>query len=280
MDSIAVRGAELQSMSLGQPGMRGPALAMLHGLANSNMASWFSSIASPLSATRQVLLYDQRGHGGSSLPAGGFDLDTQADDLQAVLEHYGHGEGPVDLVGHSMGALVALHYALRHPRRLRRLVLVDAPMPAREFVAPSLFNATSREALAAWVSGEFASATGLGGRRRERLLNRLEALLFNTTLRADVLAMDAEPEAALRALQLPVLLAYGERSPCRAAGERLAALLPRSQLRWLPCGHYIPEEAPAALLALLDEFLIADPKPMMPSESPAFARSLAAGAAR
>lgn len=277
MDSIAVRGAELQSMSLGQPGTRGTALAMLHGLANSNMASWFSSIASPLSATRQVLLYDQRGHGGSSLPAGGFDLDTQADDLQAVLDRYGHGDGPVDLVGHSMGALVALHYALRHPRRLRRLVLVDAPMPAREFVAPSLFNASSREALAAWVSGEFA---GFGGRRRERLLNRLEALLFDTTLRADVLAMDAEPETALRALQLPVLLVYGERSPCRVAGERLAALLPRSQLRWMPCGHYIPEEAPAALLALLDEFLIADPKPMMPSESSAFARSLAAGAGR
>mgnify|MGYP006155411693 CR=1 FL=1 len=40
------------------------------------------------------------------------------------------------------------------------------------------------------------------------------------------------------------------------------------------------EAAPPELLALLDEFLIADPKPMMPSESPAFARSLAAGAAR
>lgn len=266
METIAVAGAELQSLALGQ----GAPLLMLHGLANGNMASWYSAIASPLSASRQVLLYDQRGHGGSSLAASGYDLDRQADDLQAVLDHYHCGQGPVDLVGHSMGALIALHYALRHPGRVRRLVLVDAPMPARDYVAPSLFNATSREALAEWVLGELASAAGLRGRRRERLLQRLGALLFDTTLRQDVLAMDAEPEAALVALELPVLLVYGLRSPCLAAGERLAKLLPQAQLKLLACGHYIPEEAPAELLVLLENFLNPNPHSMrLPAETTA-----------
>lgn len=264
METIAVAGAELQSLALGQ----GAPLLMLHGLANGNMASWYSAIASPLSASRQVLLYDQRGHGGSSLAASGYDLDQQADDLQAVLDHYHCGEGAVDLVGHSMGALIALHYALRQPGRVRRLVLVDAPMPARDYVAPSLFNATSREALAEWVLGELASAAGLSGRRRERLLQRLGALLFDTTLRQDVLAMDAEPEAALAALELPVLLVYGLRSPCLAAGERLASLLPQAQLKLLACGHYIPEEAPAELLVLLENFLNPNPHSMrLPAET-------------
>lgn len=251
MDSIAVAGARLSSLTLGQ----GPAVVMLHGLTVGNMASWYSAIASPLSASRRVVLYDQRGHGDSSVPASGFDLDTQAEDLQAVLAHYGLDEGPVDLVGHSMGALIVLHYALRLPQRVRRLVLVDAPMPARDYIAPSLLGAHTREALAEWVDRELAVAAKLSGRRRVRLQQRLAALFFETTLLQDVLAMGAEPDSLLSRLQLPVLLIYGRRSPCLAAGEHLQRTLPQAQLVELDCGHYIPEEAPAALKAQIERFL-------------------------
>ncbi|MDP3856697.1 MAG: alpha/beta hydrolase [Stagnimonas sp.] len=238
-------------MSLGQ----GAPVLMLHGLANGNMATWFSGYASPLSAQRQVLLYDQRGHGGSTLPKRGFDLDSQADDLVAVLDHYGLGQRPVDVVGHSMGALVALHHALRTPSKVRRLVLVDAPMPAREFVAPSLLGAGSPEVLSDYIDSHLAAVAGLGGRRKERLRQRLTALFFETSLVQDVLRMDAEPEAALQALQVPTLLVYGRHSPCVAAGRQLARLLPNAQLVLLDCGHYIPEEAPAALRTQLERFL-------------------------
>ena len=251
MESIAIDGAELSSMTLGQ----GPAVVMLHGLATGNMASWFSAIASPLSARYKIVLYDQRGHGGSGSTTSGFDLDTQAEDLQAVLAYHGLNHEPVDLVGHSMGALIALHYALSRPDRIRRLVLVDAPMPAREYIAPSLLGARSREELSYWMEHELAVSAGLRGRRRQRLQQRLETLLFETTLRQDVLAMDSEPDTALSKLNMPVLLVYGRSSPCLAVGEHLRCVLPQARLETLDCGHYIPEEAPAALCALLDEYL-------------------------
>ncbi len=251
MDNISVRGAELSSMSLGQ----GPAVVMLHGLVIGNMASWFSSAALPLSSKRKVVLYDQRGHGDSSFASSGYDLDTQAQDLQAVLAHHGIDQGPVDVVGHSMGALIALHYALKNPHRVRRLVLVDAPMPAREHVAPSLMRVLTREGLVTWVEEELVTARGLSGRRRERLQKRLVALLFESTLREDVYAMASESDAQLQDIKIPVLLIYGKQSPCLSAGEHLSRVLPQTRLVTLDCGHYIPEEAPVELRALLDDFL-------------------------
>jgi len=256
MELIDVGGAELSSLALGAASA--PPLAMLHGLVSGNMATWYSAFATPLAESRRVLLYDQRGHGGSSVPASGFDLDSQARDLLAVLGYYGLRDEPVDLVGHSMGALIALRFALRWPHRVRRLALVDAPMPAREHVAPSLRGLVSREALAEYIDVHLA-ATGLKGRRRERLHQRLAALFFESTLLRDVLAMDGEPDAALAALDLPVLLLYGERSPCLAAGRHLVHALPRARLQLLDGGHYLPEEAPAALRRHLQDFLAVAP---------------------
>jgi pimeloyl-ACP methyl ester carboxylesterase len=248
MDLITVDGAELSSLVLGD--VAAPAVAMLHGLLSGNMASWYPAIASPLAERRRVLLYDQRGHGSSTMPAAGFDLDSQAEDLLAVLAYYGLRAEPVDLVGHSMGALIALRFALRWPERVRRLVLVDAPMPAREYISPSLRGAVSREALA-----EYVKMHGLKGRRGERLHRRLAALFFESTLLRDVLAMDCEPDAALAALDVPVLLLFGDRSPCLEAGRHLLRMLPRARLQLLDGGHYLPEEAPAALRCQLDDFL-------------------------
>ena len=255
MNNILVNGAEISSMSLGQ----GPAVVMLHGLVIGNMASWFSSAALPLSAQRKVVLYDQRGHGDSSFASSGFDLDTQAQDLQAVMAHHGVDDGPVDLVGHSMGALIALHYTLQNPHRVRRLVLVDAPMPAREHVAPSLMRVQSREGLAAWIEQDLGVARGLSGRRRERLQKRLIALFFESSLREDVYAMHSESDEKLQEITMPVLLIYGKGSPCLSSGEHLSRVLPQSRLVTLDCGHYIPEEAPIELRALLEDFLALPP---------------------
>lgn len=260
MNNILVNGAELSSMSLGQ----GPAVVMLHGLAIGNMASWFSPVALPLSTSRKVVLYDQRGHGDSSFASAGFDLDSQIQDLQAVMSYHGLDHEPVDLVGHSMGALIALHYALHHPRRVRRLVLVDAPMPACHYIAPSLIGVQSREELLMWIEQELAVARGLTGRRRERLQKRLTALLFETTLRHDVMNMQSEPDTALRALDIPVTLIYGQRSPCFAAAQHLSRTLPQVRLLALDCGHYIPEEAPVELRALLEDILAPSPTATSP----------------
>jgi pimeloyl-ACP methyl ester carboxylesterase len=246
MDTIEVEGATLSAMALGAPDA--PPLVMLHGLVTGNMASWYSSAALPLSATHRVLLYDLRGHGDSTVPDTGFSLQSQARDLAQVLAFYGCDATEMDLVGYSMGALIALHFALRHPARVRRLVLVDAPMPASTHVAPSLHR------IAADAAAHLA-ASGLSGRRLHRLRRRLEALLHGTTLVHDVTAMQAEPDHLLAAFPKPVLLVYGTRSPCSAAGTHLHRMLPQATLSWLETGHDVPGEAPVALLRQIRLFL-------------------------
>jgi pimeloyl-ACP methyl ester carboxylesterase len=242
---ITSHGAELATLCLGAASAL-PPMVMLHGLVFGSMASWYAGIALPLSVERQVILYDQRGHGDSTLGTAGFDLAAQAQDLARVLDETVPGR-PVDLVGHSMGALIALHYALAHPQRVARLVLVDAPMPACTFIAPSLLQVDGPQVLEAFISRHLADAAPLG-RRRTRLAARLQQLFFGSSLVADVVAMQGESPARLAQLDVPVTLIYGRRSPCLAAADTLRGGLPRTHLVLLDAGHYLPEEAPADLL--------------------------------
>lgn len=251
MECINVAGSQLSSMAIGE----GSPVVMLHGLATGNMSSWFSTIASPLSNRNKVVLYDQRGHGGSTVASSGYDLQTQLDDLQAVLAGHGLADEAVDLVGFSMGAVIALHFALRFPKQVKRLVLIDAPLPVSDYVAPSLSSVPSPEALAEFIRTELLPTGVPSGRRGRRMLERLSALFFESTLVSDVQAMLPESDELLATLEPPVLLVYGEKSPCVSVGHRLQRVLPQAQLKLIDCGHYIPDDAPEPLKQHIEQFL-------------------------
>lgn len=248
------RGAvTLSTLSQGPVGQ--DPVVFLHGLVSGNLATWYTSTALPFATNRQVVLFDLRGHGDSTVPATGYDLDSHADDLLAVIDAHVPDRQPVDLVGHSLGALIALRVALAHPARVRRLVLVDAPMPAASWVAPSLVAACQADSPDHWFSHDPALSGAVSGRRRARIQQRLTQLLLHTSLVDDVLAMDAEPDDALRACPRPTLLVYGSDSPCVLAGHHLASRLPAARLTLLPGGHYLPVEAPQRLAAEIRAFL-------------------------
>ncbi len=255
MRTISAGDVELSTLILGRPSEA--TTVFLHGLVAGNMATWYSTVALPLAASRQVILYDLRGHGSSSMPVQGFDLDSHVDDLCAVLAERLPASTKLDLVGHSLGALIALQFALRHPQRVHSLVLVDAPMPANHWVGPSLLAAHSRDCVAAWIDEQPQLAKGVTGRRRERLRQRIETLVFDTSLVADVLAMGRPSAAALAALNMPILLAYGRLSPCLLAGDELVQALPNAQLILLDAGHDVPIEAPDTLLQVIQTFYAA-----------------------
>lgn len=96
-----------------------PILVLLHG--GGANAHWWDHIAPALADRHHVVALDFRGHGDSEHPdeqiSGAFN-----DDLEALLEHLGRAD--VILIGHSMGAHVALDHATRHPKT-RALVLID-----------------------------------------------------------------------------------------------------------------------------------------------------------
>jgi pimeloyl-ACP methyl ester carboxylesterase len=253
VESIQVADCTLASLALGE----GDPVVLVHGLVSGSMASWYFAVGQPLSATHRVLMYDQRGHGGSAVTAGGYDLESQAADLTRVLAHYGVDDSaPVDLVGHSMGALIALHFAQRFPHRVRRLILVDAPIPANRHVLPSLLAMSSKGAIEAHIDQQHQPK--LLGRRRTRVFERLSALVFQTSLIADVSGMGTPDLAGLATVVMPTLLIYGRRSPCVDAATLLESALPDARLAVLDCGHYLLEEAPAEVFDAIRQFLHGD----------------------
>jgi pimeloyl-ACP methyl ester carboxylesterase len=106
------RGALIRTFEGGE----GPPLLLVHGFGG---AAWNFSELAPLLPGRRLVIPDLPGHGASSpLPAP--SLPAFADVLAEILEE------PVDVLGHSMGGVVALRLAERHPSLVRRLVLAAA----------------------------------------------------------------------------------------------------------------------------------------------------------
>jgi pimeloyl-ACP methyl ester carboxylesterase len=96
-----------------------------HGITATHRS--FRGLAEQLGAEVTLLAPDLRGRGRSNGITGPFSMATHTDDLVAVLDHAGVERATV--VGHSMGAFVAVVTAHRHPGRVSRLVLVDGGLP-------------------------------------------------------------------------------------------------------------------------------------------------------
>ena len=97
-------------------------------------ASW-DGVADRLAHTRSVYAVDLRGHGASAWP-GRYSVAAMAEDVVGLLDRLAGLAGPVDLVGHSLGGLVALRVCAAAPGRVRRLVLEDVGMPHPRTPAP------------------------------------------------------------------------------------------------------------------------------------------------
>jgi pimeloyl-ACP methyl ester carboxylesterase len=106
-------------------GGHGPPVVLLHGYGETG--DMWASMAADLVQDRQVIVPDLRGLGLSSKPPGGFDKKTQAGDIAGVLAVLGVDQ--LDLVAHDIGNMVAFQFAAQYPERVRRLVLIDAPLP-------------------------------------------------------------------------------------------------------------------------------------------------------
>jgi pimeloyl-ACP methyl ester carboxylesterase len=117
-------------------GGQGEPVVLLHGWPQ----TWYEyhRIMPRLAERYTVIVPDLRGAGDSSAPAGGYDKESMAEDLRGLLDKL--GIAAVNLVGHDIGAMVAYPLAAKHPARVKRLVLAEAPIPG---VEPGWTAATS-----------------------------------------------------------------------------------------------------------------------------------------
>ena len=94
---------------------------------NTTRENWRPQVEPLTAAGFRVVLWDYRGHGRSDAPdeAEAYSIDHVIDDLGRVLDWAAPGE-PAVLAGLSFGGLASLHFTLRHPQRVRALLLIDS----------------------------------------------------------------------------------------------------------------------------------------------------------
>jgi pimeloyl-ACP methyl ester carboxylesterase len=119
---------------------RSRTIVAIHGL-TANHTCWYP-LADALADDVRLIAYDLRGRGDSDKPATGYSLAQHGDDLRALLATPGIPR-PV-LVGHSLGAHIAVRFAAYHPERVDRLVLFDGGFDVRAEVLDSLGPAIAR----------------------------------------------------------------------------------------------------------------------------------------
>lgn len=115
MERARINGVELAYELRGD----GAPLVMIHGAQGDQ--TMFAGLAPTLATSFRVLTFDQRGSGLSEKPDMDYSIAMLADDTAALMDHL--GLSPAHVIGVSMGGMIAQELALRHPRKVRALVL-------------------------------------------------------------------------------------------------------------------------------------------------------------
>lgn len=112
-------------------------MVAIHGITSSSR-SWVA-VARALGGHASLIALDLRGRGRSDALPGPYGLDAHVDDVVAVLDHLELEHAVV--TGHSLGAYITARFAVRHPDRVRSVVLVDGGLriPGTEDIDPQAF---------------------------------------------------------------------------------------------------------------------------------------------
>jgi pimeloyl-ACP methyl ester carboxylesterase len=101
---------------------------LLHGFPQTCRA-WHGFIPLLTAAGFRVIAPDYRGAGNSSRPLGGYDKQTMAQDIRRLLRDGLRIAGPLVMIGHDIGLMVAYAYAAQYRSEVSHLVVMDAPLP-------------------------------------------------------------------------------------------------------------------------------------------------------
>ena len=256
-------------------GGEGSAVLLLHGYGETG--DMWAPLAARLARNHKVIVPDLRGLGLSSRPAGGYDKKTQAEDMAGVLDALKIDK--VDLVTHDIGNMVGYAFAAQHPDRVKKFVIIDAPLPGigpwddivrshalwhfsfygpdaerlvkgreriyldrlwNEFSAdPKKFDEASRKHYAQLYAAAGAMHAG-----------------FEQFKAFDQDAADNKAFVAKGMLTMPVLAIGGEKSFGSTMGTVMRAAATNVQTAVVPnSGHWVMEENPEATMKPIEDFL-------------------------
>jgi pimeloyl-ACP methyl ester carboxylesterase len=206
----------------------------------------FGPLLKPLAAGRQVIGVELQGHGHTADTDRPMTIEALAGDVVALLDHLGIAEA--DLLGFSLGGLVAYAVALSAPARVGKLIVASADAhrpPGRESAALGEDRLPTPADFQAWRDAYDAVAPDPA--HFDEFAARVSAMVHEFPAWTD----------ELRSLRAPTLLVFGDRdfSPLADVLE-LFGLLPNAQLAVLPATTHVGlTRRPSEMLVLITPFL-------------------------
>jgi pimeloyl-ACP methyl ester carboxylesterase len=211
-----------------------------------------------LLAHHRVVSVDLRGHGASDKPRQDYTMEVFADDVAALLRHLGIDRPAV--IGHSMGGVVALVLAARHPGRPGAIVTLDAPVVpsdamrrATAALVPALEGPGYRQAQQAFVRRALLQP-GDDPARAEVLIAAMASAPQHVMVSAFREMLACDTAAAAAACRVPFLYLYAAKPATDL--KRLRDLCPHVITgQTVGAGHFHQLEVPEQVNAMIDRFL-------------------------
>ena len=230
----------------------GPAVVFTHGWALSSEL-WQPEMLMLAKAGCRCIAYDRRGHGRSDDPGHGYDFDTLADDLAAVLDALDLHEAT--LVGHSMGNGEIARYLTRHGDA--RVACVVMLAPALPFALKTPANpegwtdpAVAEGWRAAWATGfaEWLAPAAIAAYGPEASLDRVQQTIrvmlqasIQAVIETNIAVVETDFRDELRQIDVPVLVLQGDDDqscPLEATGRKVAQMVRNGRLKVYPAAKH------------------------------------------
>jgi pimeloyl-ACP methyl ester carboxylesterase len=264
-------GESLAFIDMGAP--KGPPVVLIHGYTDS--ARDWVPLLPYLSPQLRLILIDIRGHGRSGKPECCYARLDFAYDVKLLLDALGVARA--DLVGHSLGSLIAQTFAEYWPERTRRVVLIsstggvppnaESGKPAFDFAAEirklkDPIEADSPFMIAWWDSPTPVDADFIRRQRQDAAAIPLRVWLavLDQALPEKTLYVDLQ--STLPRLKAPTLLLWGSKDPLftEPARRSLRDALPAAEVQVFDgLGHNPFWEDPAKVAGVVNAFLTAKP---------------------
>ncbi|BFH74437.1 alpha/beta hydrolase [Sulfurisphaera javensis] len=230
---------------------------LIHHLAGS-VNSWKYMFPQMLEKYR-VIVYDLRGHGRSSIPPSAYKIEDHAEDLKNLIEEL-NVKDPI-LVGHSIGTLIAIEYALHN--YVKKLILIGAlykapnPEPYQKYVSIAMNLGMSALAEYRRSQGEFSDAlinNPTAWRDLVSVYNENTPIGYKYSVEGLLSARDYSND--LSKIDEETLLIYGDNDKLSANIQVFQNNLKRINVKVLNgYGHFLNFEAPLVLTNLILDFL-------------------------
>jgi pimeloyl-ACP methyl ester carboxylesterase len=232
-----------------------PTLLLVHGWCCDHR--YLAAQAEYFSPRFRVLSVDLRGHGLSDAPQQEYSMEGFADDLAWICNEL--NTGPCVVVGHSMGGLVTLVMAARHPSSVRAAVLIDSPVmltpedvAARGSLVEALHGPDYRQAAAGYVRTALLIPTD-DAERSSWIVEGMSAMPQHVMASAMRHIVACDSAAAAAVTKQPLLYIGAYRANGSEALRRVASQLMVGQT--VGAGHFNMMEVPEQLNAMIDRFL-------------------------